>query len=162
MWEKNPEKRHLLYFCPVYLIRKFLNTHMTLEYFSVSIFNAYSATGTACQQRTLTPPDTWSCPTFGLASVLMLRPISPELVLFLDLGFRTSLGTSVLICLNQRCNNIKDSFEVLTFLYCCRHLVRLAEHTINKYWQHNTSHYTCLEPYFKITKKKLLLFVILS
>ena len=30
------------------------------------------------------PPDTWSCPTLGLASVLMLRPISPELVLFLD------------------------------------------------------------------------------
>ena len=36
------------------------------------------------QQRTLTPPDTWSCPTLGLASVLMLRPISLELVLFLD------------------------------------------------------------------------------
>ena len=31
---------------------------------------------------TLTPPDTWSCPTLGLASVLMLRPISHELVLF--------------------------------------------------------------------------------
>ena len=39
------------------------------------------ATGAACQQRTLTPPDTWSCPTFGLACVLMSRPISPELVL---------------------------------------------------------------------------------
>ena len=33
---------------------------------------------------TLTPPDTWPCPTLGLASVLMLRPISPELVLFPD------------------------------------------------------------------------------
>ena len=32
----------------------------------------------------LTPPDTGSCPTFGLTSVLMLRPISPELVLFPD------------------------------------------------------------------------------
>ena len=40
------------------------------------------AKGAACQQRTLTPPDTWSCPTLGLASVLMLKPIS--LVLFLD------------------------------------------------------------------------------
>ena len=38
------------------------------------------ATGAACQQRTLTPPDTWSCPTLGLACVLMSRPISPELV----------------------------------------------------------------------------------
>ena len=42
------------------------------------------ATGAACQQRTLTPLDTWSCLTLGLASVLMLRPISPKLVLFPD------------------------------------------------------------------------------
>ena len=42
------------------------------------------ATGAACQQRTLTPPDTWSCPTLGLACVLMSRPISPELVLSPD------------------------------------------------------------------------------
>ena len=47
-------------------------------------FHRTFATGAACQQRTLTPPDTWSCPTLGLASVLMLRPITPELVLFLD------------------------------------------------------------------------------
>ena len=42
------------------------------------------AAGAACQHRTLTPPDTWSCPTSELAGVLMLRPISPELVLFPD------------------------------------------------------------------------------
>ena len=36
------------------------------------------------EQRTLTPPESWPCPTLGLASVLMLRPISPELVLFTD------------------------------------------------------------------------------
>ena len=47
-------------------------------------FHRTFATGAACQQRTLTPPDTWSCPILGLASVLMLRPISPELVLFPD------------------------------------------------------------------------------
>ena len=47
-------------------------------------FHRAFATGVACRQGTLTPPDTWSCPTLGLASVLMLRPISPELVLFLD------------------------------------------------------------------------------
>ena len=47
-------------------------------------FHGTFATGAACQQRTLTPPDTWSCPTFGLASVLMLRPVSPELVVFPD------------------------------------------------------------------------------
>ena len=47
-------------------------------------FHGANATGVACRQGTLTPPDTWSCPTLWLASVLMLRPISPELVLFLD------------------------------------------------------------------------------
>ena len=47
-------------------------------------FNRTYATGAACQQRTLTPPDTWSCPTFGLACVLKSRPISPELVLSPD------------------------------------------------------------------------------
>ena len=43
------------------------------------------ATGVACRQGTLTPPDTRSCPTLGLACVLMSRPISPELVLSPDL-----------------------------------------------------------------------------
>ena len=53
--------------------------------------------GVACRQGMLTPQDTWSWPTLGLASVLMLRPIPPELVLFPDFEFRTSLGTSVLL-----------------------------------------------------------------
>ena len=44
------------------------------------------ATVAACQQRTLTPPDTWSCPTLGLACVLMSRSISPELLLSPDFG----------------------------------------------------------------------------
>ena len=47
-------------------------------------FNRTFATGAACQLRTLTPPDTCSCPTLGLACVLMSKPISPELVLFPD------------------------------------------------------------------------------
>ena len=47
-------------------------------------FHRTFAMGAACQQRTLTPPDTWSCPTLRLKSVLMLRPISPELALFPD------------------------------------------------------------------------------
>ena len=51
-------------------------------------FHRTFATGAASQQRTLTPPDTWSCPTLGLACVLMSRPISPQLVLFPD--FRVS------------------------------------------------------------------------
>ena len=50
-------------------------------YLIVQGFHRTYATGVACQQRTLTPLDTWSCPTLGLACVLMSRPISPELVL---------------------------------------------------------------------------------
>ena len=49
-------------------------------YLIVQGFHRTYATGAACQQRTLTPPDTWCCPTLGLACVLMSRPISPELV----------------------------------------------------------------------------------
>ena len=47
-------------------------------------FHKTFATGVACQKRTLTLPDTRSCPTLRLACVLMSRPISPELVLFPD------------------------------------------------------------------------------
>ena len=57
--------------------------HLTF-YLFVQGFHRTYATGAACQQRTLTPPDTWSCPTSGLACVLMSRPISPELVLSPD------------------------------------------------------------------------------
>ena len=53
-------------------------------YLIVQGFHRTYATGAACQQRTLTPPDTWSCPTLGLACVLMSRPISPKLVLSPD------------------------------------------------------------------------------
>ena len=53
-------------------------------YLIVQGFHRTYATGAACQQRTLTPPDTWPCPTLGLACVLMSRPISPELVLSPD------------------------------------------------------------------------------
>ena len=50
------------------------------------------ATGAACQQRTLTPLDTCSYPTLGLASVLMLRPISHELVCFRTFDFQKTLS----------------------------------------------------------------------
>ena len=65
------------------LSRFCLLTFLTF-YLIVQGFHRTYATGAACQQRTLTPPDTWSCPTLGLACVLMSRPISPELVLSPD------------------------------------------------------------------------------
>ena len=38
----------------------------------------------------------WSCPTLGLACVLMSRPISPNLSCLRTFEFRTPLGTSLL------------------------------------------------------------------
>ena len=76
-------------------------------YLIVQGFHRTYATGAACQQRTLTPPDTWSCPTLGLACVLMSRPISPELVLSPDLcisntpryfSFASHTDTSMMYC----------------------------------------------------------------
>ena len=53
-------------------------------YLIVQGFHKTFVTDAACQRRTFTPPDTWSCPTLWLSSVLMLRPNSPELVSFPD------------------------------------------------------------------------------
>ena len=72
------------YITPVYDTFAWLDFLQTLTQLLNTGFHRASATGVASRQGTLTPPDTWSCPTLGLASVLMLRPISPELVLFLD------------------------------------------------------------------------------
>ena len=69
-------------FLTLLLIWTFL-PNLTLYRIARGFHRAFT-TGAGCQQRTLTPPDTWSCPTLGLACVLMLRPISPELVLFPD------------------------------------------------------------------------------
>ena len=76
-----PLIRHYTNFWPLLIWT--LLPNLTL-YLIVQGFHRTYATGVACQQRTLTPPDTWSCPTLGLACVLMLRPISFELVLFPD------------------------------------------------------------------------------
>ena len=74
-------KRHYMY---NFSGRSLMVTSMFSCYLIVWGFHRTFATGAVCQQRTLTPPDTWSSPTFGLAWVLMSRPISPELVLFPD------------------------------------------------------------------------------
>ena len=65
------------------LIRHYTNFDHTTDLDLTTELN-FLTKSAACQQRTLTPPDTWSCPTLWIASFLMLRPISPELVLFPD------------------------------------------------------------------------------
>ena len=72
------------YITPVYDIFPWCDFLPTLTLLLNIGFHRAFATGVACRQVTLTPPDTWSCPTLGLACVLMSRPISPELVLFPD------------------------------------------------------------------------------
>ena len=76
-----PSIGHYTNFWPLLIWTLLLNLTF---YLIVQGFHRTYATGAACQQRTLTPPDTWSCPTLGLACVLMSRPISPELVLSPD------------------------------------------------------------------------------
>ena len=44
-------------------------------YLIVQGFHRTYATGAACQQRTLTPPDTWSCPIWDL-QLFLLRPLT--------------------------------------------------------------------------------------
>ena len=76
-------------------------------YLIMRCFHRTFATGAACQQRTLTPPDTWSCPTLGLACVLMSRPIFLNLSCLRTFEFRTSLGTSLLL----RSCNLTNRFD---------------------------------------------------
>ena len=81
------EKEYLKVFQFVYMISTFpfITNTRSAVLLIVQGFHRTYATGAACQQRTLTPPDTWSCHTLGLACVLMSRPISPEFVLSPDL-----------------------------------------------------------------------------
>ena len=71
-------------------------------------FHRTFATEAACQQRTLTPPDTWFCPTLGLACVLILRPIAPELLLFPDIWVSTTSRYFCFVCLDREINIRKN------------------------------------------------------
>ena len=57
-------------------------------------FHRTLATDESYQERKLSPPDAWSCPTLGLECSLMSRPISPLLVLTFE--FLRSLVNSIL------------------------------------------------------------------
>ena len=79
---------HYTNFWPL-LMKTFLPN--LIFYLIVQGFHRTYATGATCQQRTLTPPDTWSCPTLGLACVLL------NLSCLRTFEFRISLGTSLLL-----------------------------------------------------------------
>ena len=75
---------------------------LTFFYLIMRGFRRTFATVAACQQRTLIPPDTWFCPTPGLACVLMSRPIFLNLPCFRTFEVRTSLGTSLFLGISVR------------------------------------------------------------
>ena len=88
------ETSDMLYRLDIIPVCDIIIGHNIITEFDISpniSFHRASATGVACQQGTLTPPDTWSCPTLGLAYVLMSRPISPELVLSPDFWISNTL-----------------------------------------------------------------------
>ena len=63
-----------------------LNQYQFWHYNSVKRFQRSSATGVACWQGTLTPPDTWSRLIWDLNMFFLLRPILvPSLSLFYGL-----------------------------------------------------------------------------
>ena len=54
-----------------------------LAFYAIEVgFHKIYATSVACQQKTLIPRDTCSCPTLSLACVLILGPNYPKLVLY--------------------------------------------------------------------------------
>ena len=70
-------------------------------YLIVQGFHRTYATGAACQQRTLTPPDTWSCPTLGTCMCSNVETnLSCTCLVSRTFEFWTPLGT-ILFCLND-------------------------------------------------------------
>ena len=74
---------HILYSKPLRITQcGYMSLAQDIEFVVIKLCN--HLLGCGMQKMTLTPLDTWSCPTLGLACALILRPISPELVLFPD------------------------------------------------------------------------------
>ena len=71
---------HLYHLQSVFYWRSFWTLLPNLTfYLIVQGFHRTYATGAVCQQRTLTPPDTWSCPFWDLLLFYLLRPATPYL-----------------------------------------------------------------------------------
>ena len=102
------------------------------------------ATGVACRQGTLTPPDTWSCPTLGLACVLMSRPISPVLVLSPDFWISntpryfsfalSTISVKELARINRKSAHLAKCSQLFNKSFYDKNTVPFAR-TIN-YWEH--------------------------
>ena len=98
-------------------------SHFTESEVSPDIgFHRASATGVACRQGTLTPPDTWSRP-FGtcICSTCWDQSFSELVVILPDYALRISLGTFSILLLSIRLNfqeKVKCMFLIL--VYCVK------------------------------------------
>ena len=66
----------------------------------------------SCEQRMLTPPYTWSCPSFRLPCHLTSKTIFPKLVLFPDFWVSNTLFISILLCNNYIPSFTEHSFSL--------------------------------------------------
>ena len=93
---------------------------LSFEYPSVLMFcfKREVLTDAAGQQSTLTPPYL-VLSNLGLVCLLMLRPVSPELVMFLESKLRKSLDTSILLLnaanAKKLWSNISASYILIIF-----------------------------------------------
>ena len=115
------EDDHIHWHSP--LIRHYTNFDLVIDLDLITEFdflpNCARFPWNICNGCGMPTPNTWSCPTLGLACVLMLRPISPELVLFPDFWvsnisryFYFALDTTLAMCASLSVKNMKHHWQV--------------------------------------------------
>ena len=129
-----------------------LDTELDLHQI-MSVFHGAFATGVACQQETLTLPDTWFCPPFGTCLCSNCWDQILELAMsILDFSPWIILGTSSIFLLCLLCSNLTESIlskidrkEVCNLLY--------QEQDIASYIDQQPPFDDVLLPKFSITKQ---------
>ena len=127
------------YITPVYDTFPWLDFLPSLKLLLNIGFHGASATGVACRQGTLTPPDTWSRP-FGtcICSTCWNQSFSELVVILLDYALRISLGTFSILhkTLERNGQEIKIStcmkkFHFFGKMYC---FYQKRKWSFEKFW----------------------------
>ena len=91
-------------------------------YFILSGFHRTFATGVACRQGTLPPPDTWSRPFWTcICSTCWDQSISELVVILPDYALRISLGTFSILLLEDIFKWFQDIFTWIKNIFKCYH-----------------------------------------
>ena len=95
----------------------------------LSGFHRTFATGVACRQGTLTPPDTWSRP-FGtcICSTCWDQSFSELVVILPDYALRISLGTFSVFNHSQKCDPTRRKSCRTHSFVSKKHFVYISEH----------------------------------